>query len=128
MTAPIQGKYLSLTSFRRDGTEVATPVWFVPDNGRLLVVTDADSYKVKRIRRDPRVTIAPCSARGHLRAAPLPAHAELLPDSELPRTEALITGKYRIDVAIIRPVRAVQSALHIGRRRTRAVVLAITPD
>ena len=128
MTAPIQGKYLSLTSFRLDGSEVATPVWFVPDNGRLLVVTDADSYKVKRIRRNPRVTIAPCSARGRLLAAPVPAHAELLSDSELPRAEALITTKYRIDVAIIRPVRAVQSALHIGRRRTKAVVLAITPD
>lgn len=128
MATQIQGKYLSLTSFRRDGTEVATPVWFVPDNGRLLVVTDAASYKVKRIRRNPVVAIAPCSARGRLLADPVPAHAELLPDSELPRTEALLEGKYRIDVAIITPLRAVQSALHIGRRRTKAVVLAITPE
>ena len=128
MAAPIQGKYLSLTSFRRDGTEVATPVWFVRDNGRLLVVTDAASYKVKRIRRNPEVTIAPCSARGRLLADPVPAHAELLPDSELPRTEALLTGKYRIDTAIFKPIRAVQSALHIGPKRTKPVVLAITPD
>ncbi|MGZ4439252.1 MAG: PPOX class F420-dependent oxidoreductase [Gaiellaceae bacterium] len=128
MAAPIQGKYLSLTSFRRDGTEVATPVWFVRDNGRLLVVTDAASYKAKRIRRNPEVTIAPCSARGRLLADPVPAHAELLPDSELPRTEALLTGKYRIDTAIFKPIRAVQSALHIGPKRTKPVVLAITPD
>ncbi|HVN60311.1 MAG TPA: PPOX class F420-dependent oxidoreductase [Gaiellaceae bacterium] len=128
MAAPIQGKYLSLTSFRRDGSEVATPVWFVRDNGRLLVVTDAASYKVKRIRRNPEVTIAPCSARGRLLAEPQPAHAELLPDSELPRAEALLTRKYRIDTAIFKPIRAVQSALHIGPRRTKPVVLAITLD
>ncbi len=128
MAASIQGKYLSLASFRRDGTAVATPVWFVPDNGRLLVVTDAASYKVKRIRRNPAVTIAPCAARGRLLADPIPARAELLPDNELPRAEALITGKYRIDVAIIKPLRAVQSALHLGPRRTKAVVLAITPE
>jgi Pyridoxamine 5'-phosphate oxidase len=65
--AAFPGKYLSLTSFRRDGTGVATPVWFVEADGRLLVETDAGSYKVWRIRRDPRVTIAPCSATGRLR-------------------------------------------------------------
>ena len=53
-----RGKYLSLTSFRRDGSGVATPMWFVDDNGHLVVETDADSYKVKRIRRDPHVRIA----------------------------------------------------------------------
>ena len=61
-------------------------------------------------------------------ADPVPARAEVLPDSELPRAEALLEGKYRIDVAIIKPIRAVQSALHIGRRRSKAVVLAITPE
>ena len=66
-TPAFSGKYLSLTSFRRDGTGVATPVWFVEADGRLLVETDASSYKVRRIRRDPQVTIAPCTARdlGH---------------------------------------------------------------
>src|SRR5512141_1567688 len=39
---PFKGKYLSLTSFKRDGTGVATPVWFVAENGHLLVETDAD--------------------------------------------------------------------------------------
>jgi hypothetical protein len=52
----------------------------------------------------------------------------VLPDSELPRAEALVTSKYRIDTAIVKPIRAVQSALHIGRRRSKTVVLAITPE
>lgn len=127
MATPIQGKYLSLTSFRRDGTGVATPVWFVPENGRLLVVTDADSYKVKRIRRNPEVTIAPCAARGRLLATPLPARAELLPETEIRRVEPLFRSKYRIDTAILKPVRTVSSLLHIGRPRGQSVVLAITP-
>ena len=49
------GKYLSLTSFKRDGTGVATPVWFVADGERLLITTDAQSFKVRRIRRNPLI-------------------------------------------------------------------------
>ena len=74
-----RGKYLSLTSFRRDGSGVATPVWFVADNGHLVVETDADSYKVKRIRRDPHVRIAVCDARGRLRGEAVDADARVLP-------------------------------------------------
>jgi Pyridoxamine 5'-phosphate oxidase len=59
VTPTFAGKYLSLTSFRRDGTGVATPVWFVEADGRLLVETDAGSCKVRRIRRNPQVTLAP---------------------------------------------------------------------
>jgi predicted pyridoxine 5'-phosphate oxidase superfamily flavin-nucleotide-binding protein len=55
-------KYLSLTTFRRDGTPVATPVWFVVDDGRVLVWTSAASWKAKRLRRDSRVRIAACDA------------------------------------------------------------------
>ena len=46
-----RGKYLSVISYKRDGTSVATPVWFVEEDGRLLVGTGAASGKVKRIRR-----------------------------------------------------------------------------
>jgi hypothetical protein len=51
-TTAFPGKYLSITSFRRDGTGKATPVWFVQEDGCLLVETDAGSYKVRRIRRN----------------------------------------------------------------------------
>jgi PPOX class probable F420-dependent enzyme len=127
-TAPaLPGKYLSLTSFRRDGTGVATPVWFVEDGGRLLVETDAASYKVRRIRRDPRVTIAPCTATGRLRGDPVPAWAELLPDAEVARVDRLMAGKYRVDLLFIKPFRALQRAL---RRRPpeTPVILELTPS
>ena len=125
--AAFPGKYLSLTSFRRDGGGVATPVWFVEADGRLLVETDAGSYKVRRIRRDPRVTIAPCTATGRLRSTPRPAWAELLPDTEVARVDQLMGRKYRVDLLFIRPLRKMQAALHRQPRGT-PVVLEITPS
>ena len=72
------GRYLSVTSFKRDGTGVATPVWFVSDGNRLFALTDLHSPKVRRIRRNPNVLIASCRADGKLRAKPVPARAEVL--------------------------------------------------
>jgi len=100
----MSGKYLSLTSYRRDGSAVATPVWFVADAGRLLVVTGAESGKVKRIRRDPRVTVAPCTGRGSLRGAPTPARADFLPESEHDRVDRLMAEKYRVDRVLVLPI------------------------
>src|SRR5512133_3512710 len=121
------GKYLSLTSFRRDGTRVATPGWFVEADGRLLVETDASSHKVRRIRRDPRVTIAPCTATGRLRGTPVPAWAELLSDAEICRVDQLMARKYRVDLLVIKPIRSLQAALHRRRPRGTPVVLEIAP-
>lgn len=121
------GRYLSLTSFRRDGTEVATPVWFVQRDGQLLVLTDASSYKVRRIRGNPTVRVALCTASGRLRGQPVAGRAELLPEAAIPEVEHLIAAKYRIDVLLIRPVRWLQRILHLGRPRTGSVVLSITP-
>jgi PPOX class probable F420-dependent enzyme len=126
-TPVFAGKYLSITSFKRDGTGVATPVWFVQEAGRLLVHTDANSYKVRRIRGNPHVTVAPCTATGRLLADPVPACAELLSDAELGRVERLMARKYRIDLVFIKPIRSLQAALRPGRPRAKPVILAITP-
>lgn len=65
MTSELAGsRYVSLTTFKRDGTAVATPVWAVGDGGELLVWTRDDSGKVKRVRNGSRVTVTPCDARG----------------------------------------------------------------
>jgi uncharacterized protein len=125
-TPVVGGKYLSITSFRRDGTGVATPVWFVQQDGRLLVQTDANSGKVKRIRRNPQVLVAPCTATGRLLTDPAPARAELLPDAELGRVERLMAAKYRIDLVFIKPIRSLQAALRQGRPPAKPVILAIT--
>ena len=125
--ATITGKYLSITSYRRDGTGIATPVWFVADGGRLLVETDEGSYKVKRIRRDPHVSVAMCSARGKTMSDPVEAHAEVLP-WDVGRIEPMFKEKYRKDLVFFCPLRAVLKALHIGRRHDEPVLLEITPN
>ncbi|MEU9981024.1 PPOX class F420-dependent oxidoreductase [Streptomyces sp. NPDC050856] len=60
------GRYISLTTFRKDGTGVATPVWYAVEGDEMFVWTRADSWKVKRLRRDSRVLVAPCDARGNV--------------------------------------------------------------
>ena len=128
-TAPeFRGRYLSITSYRRDGRSVATPVWFVWRDGRLLVETDPASGKVKRIRRNPQVRVAVCTASGRLRGEQVPAVAEILPDSEVGAVERLIAAKYRLDMIIFRPLRFIQTRLHLGRPRTGPAILGITPS
>ena len=122
------GKYLSLTTFKRDGTGMATPVWFVAEAGTILVVTGAESHKVRRIHHNPAVTVAECTASGRLRSSPVPARAQILPRHQAPRARQLMARKYRLDQIVILPVyRAVQTIRHRRRHHTESVVLIITP-
>lgn len=84
--------FVSITTFKRDGTPVSVPVWCAADNGTLLVFSEADSWKVRRIRHDPHVRLAPCSARGKQRGPAVDADASLL--EETTRVEALLGRKY----------------------------------
>jgi PPOX class probable F420-dependent enzyme len=121
------GKYISLTTYRRDGTAVVTPVWFVQQGDRLLARTGVESGKVKRIRRNPAVLVAVCTARGQLRGPQLSGVARVLPEGEAGPAMRLITRKYRAETAVIGPLWFIQSALHVGRRPTTPVILEITP-
>jgi PPOX class probable F420-dependent enzyme len=59
-------RYINLLSFKRDGNGVETPVWAAPLDGKLVIFTNRDSYKVKRVRRNPKVRVARCDGRGKL--------------------------------------------------------------
>jgi PPOX class probable F420-dependent enzyme len=122
----LRGKYMSLTTFRRDGSPVPTPVWFVVDGDRVLVQTDAQAGKVKRIRRNPAVTVAACTATGRLKGSPTPGRAEVLPPSARAGAEALMASKYKADIRIVKGFWAIQKALGVGRKRTTPVIIAIT--
>jgi PPOX class probable F420-dependent enzyme len=91
-TALAQERFISITSFKRDGTAVSTPVWCANENGSLLVYSERDSGKVKRIRHDGHVRIAPCSARGRLRGPAVDAAARIVGDSA--EVETLLARKY----------------------------------
>jgi hypothetical protein len=83
MDSPALAKepFVSITTFKRDGTPVSVPVWCAADNGTLLVFSEADSWKVKRIRRDAHVRLAPCSARGKPHSPAVDADASLVEET-----------------------------------------------
>jgi len=89
-----KGKYLSLTTFKKDGSAVATPVWLVREGDALLVVTQASSAKVRRIRNDPKVLLAPCDARGRMKGEQVAGMAVPQDPVETKRITALICKRY----------------------------------
>ncbi len=102
LEALFPGRYLSVTSFKRDGTGVATPVWFVSDGRRLFAFTDLNSWKVRRIRRNPSVLVASCRPGGKLRREPVAARAEVLTTTpELERVQQLLLARYRFSYRLV---------------------------
>ncbi|MEU0059300.1 PPOX class F420-dependent oxidoreductase [Streptomyces sp. NPDC006334] len=88
------GKYLLLTSYRKNGTPVATPVWVVRDGDALGVWTAADSWKVKRIRARADVLVGPCDVRGRPTGRQTPATAQVCDAPTTARYRSLVARKY----------------------------------
>jgi PPOX class probable F420-dependent enzyme len=91
-----EGKYLLLTTFRKDGRAVPTPVWVVRDGEGLSAWSATDSGKVKRIRRDGKVLVGPCDIKGKPTGESVEAHASLLDQNGSDRVRALIAKKYGV--------------------------------
>ncbi|WP_405137217.1 PPOX class F420-dependent oxidoreductase [Nocardia sp. NBC_01388] len=90
-----QAKYALLTTYKKDGTPVATPVWVAPDGARILVWTNPKTWKVKRIRRNPQVTVQICDNRGRPRGAEiLPGTAEVLDAAGTELVRTVVGRKY----------------------------------
>jgi uncharacterized protein len=90
-----QHRYASVATFRKNGAEVATPVWFAAADGRLYVFTAEQSGKVKRLRNSSRARVAPSDARGRVRGAWLEATARLVTDRRtIERAQAAFQAKY----------------------------------
>ena len=85
-------KYIDLVTYRKSGAPVHTPVWFAEQDGRLWVMTRNDSWKVKRIRSNPRVEVAPCTMRGRRTGSAIAARAEFSADADAGRRA--IRNKY----------------------------------
>ncbi len=73
--------YISLATFKRNGDSVRTPVWFAERDGKLYVFTEAKSWKVKRLSRNDRIRVAPCSVRGKVHGEWLEGRARVTEDS-----------------------------------------------
>ena len=90
-----------MTTVRRDGTPVATPVWVVAAADRLYVWTGSETGKVKRIRNNPAVMLAPCTRRGNVTGPAVPAQAMIVPVGERPEIWRLFTAKYGMELRAI---------------------------
>ena len=88
-------RYVSLATFRRNGTEVKTPVWFAMIDGKLYVVTAGNAGKVKRLRHSPKARVAVSDARGGVRGAWREAKARIVTDrAVIERAHEALLAKY----------------------------------
>lgn len=124
------GKYISLTTFRRTGTPVSTPVWVTREGGHLYVITEAGSGKAKRLRNNPSVTVAPCDMRGSTTGDAVSGKAELLDADGTRKVAGLIRRRYGLMAMAFRASGAVRSVVSRVRRRpaVEQVGLRITLD
>jgi PPOX class probable F420-dependent enzyme len=89
-----QARYILLTTFTEDGRPKPTAVWAAPDGDRLLVITEENSWKVKRIRNTARVTIAECDRGGKPKSEAVEATAAILPKSANAKTYDALGKRY----------------------------------
>jgi hypothetical protein len=92
--AILAAPYVALTTFRRDGRAVTTPVWAAVDEGLLYLFTNAGAGKVKRLRRSSRATVAPCTATGRITGDTIDAEARILPADHMPRVWRLLIARH----------------------------------
>ena len=95
-------RYMSLSTYRKNGAEVATPVWFAAADGKLYVFTAGDSGKVKRLRSSPRVRVAPSDARGYVRGPSHAGNARVMTDrAAIEHAHAAMRAKYGWQVVLV---------------------------
>ena len=89
-------EYILLTTFTKDGRPKPTPIWAAPDGDGLIVITQEKSWKVKRIRNTPRVTIAKCDMRGNPKSEAVEATASILDKSRIGDAYHAIGRRYGV--------------------------------
>lgn len=116
-------KYVLLTTFRKDGRAVPTPVWAVRDGDALAVWTVVDSGKVKRIRRSGEVTVAPCDFRGNPHSEAASGRATVTDAATSRRVRRLVKKKY----GLVGRLTMLGSRLRRGEQGTVGIHIALAP-
>lgn len=108
-------KYALIVTFKRNGEAVPTPTWFgLDDDGNLYLHTFVDSWKVKRIGRDPRALVVPCDPRGKPLGPAIEGRARVLPEAEWDRAERAIAANYGLGRKIyMAPARSKETQTYI---------------
>ncbi|MBD0863496.1 PPOX class F420-dependent oxidoreductase [Gordonia sp. zg691] len=118
-------KYVNLTTYRKDGTAITSPLWAAPDGDRLVMWTVADSWKVKRIRRDPRVIVQACDVRGRkVIGEPVAGTAEVLDEAASDRVKKAIADKY----GLLGRLTILGSKIRRGKHGSVGIVITAAPS
>jgi PPOX class probable F420-dependent enzyme len=97
-------KFVSLTTFKKDGSAVATPMWIGRDGDHLFVWTPADSWKTKRVKNNPDIALVPCSRSGKVREGAQQVHgvATVIVDpATVERLAGVIRHKYGFEFTVV---------------------------
>lgn len=113
---------ISIETYRKNGQPVRTPVWFLKEDGTLIVHTDDTTGKIKRIRRNPKVRVAPSKFRGEPKTDYIDATAQLETDPEtVKKYYALIYRKYGLMGSITKLIQ------RFSRSKAKDIIIRITP-
>ncbi len=118
-------RFVALTTFRRDGTPVTTPVWVAREGDDLLVTTPSDSGKVKRLRRNDTVRIQPCGRFGKVRqgTAVRTGRADIRPEADEAREAGRFRAKYGLEYRLFMLVERIMK-----RGNSPRLLLRIRPE
>lgn len=103
-TTPLDAqKYVNIETFKKDGGGVKTPIWAAPLDGKLVFFTNVNSFKVKRLGRNPKLRIAGCDGRGKTIHTPwYEATARRLEGAEADAADAALGRKYGLSYKLFR--------------------------
>lgn len=118
-------QFVALTTYRRDGRAVTTPVWAAERSGRLYVFTNPTAGKVKRLRNSSRASVAPCTWSGRTVGATLPATARILDAAELPNMWRALMKKYGLLALPFRLSDLIRARL--GRATSAGIEVSLAP-
>ncbi|SDT39411.1 hypothetical protein SAMN04488543_4131 [Friedmanniella luteola] len=118
-----EASFVSLTTYRRSGAAVSTPVWVAADGDDLVVLTPSASGKVNRLRHDARVELRPCSRRGAVAPdAPTVAGRAAVEPASVEHVRGLVKAKYGLEYRVFMLVERI-----IARGEQERLGLRITP-
>lgn len=113
--------YISLETYRKDGSAVPTPVWVAGHEGKLVVITNGTSFKVKRLRNNPACRLAICNASGKAILSDwAEAQCEVVEGADCEPPLATLRSKYGLQFWLL------EVAARLGRKRKDWVILRIS--
>lgn len=119
-------EYVSLVTYKSNGTPKATPVWIVDlGDGTAGFTTWGQSWKAKRVRNNPQVTLQPCDQRGNITEGTdiVEATARMGTPDEYKTVSKLVKEKYGFWVTVVKTMNSVRSALGKGGQSDSAIII-----